>query len=345
MAQDWLEVAVFIHGITPDETPKGHQDEYNSLYELIKLKMLSQNKKFDDAIYVEWGKDLERKEQYLLENSVKNETINPNFDPSVNFILRPLRKLIQNLIFRGFGDLFYYFSAKGETEIRDEVFSQIYYKDVDNKIPRFLEDTNVSLTFFTHSAGGIITHDFLYQLFRSETVQKIKEDPKTEFSKLIRELRKMQHNGHLRVRRFYTMGSPIAPVVMRSKELAERVMSTDDKPSVEEFGLQKNDNLPGARWTNFWDQDDPAAYPISHLYKDQEPGKEVIIKDEQIDVGDALTDSGHKLFGDKVKNSVVPFVGDILIYLGTTLLKLGEHPVHSGYWYSDKLAEYVANNW
>lgn len=303
----WVEVPVFIHGITPDADPHSHASQYESLNGLIlkAFERLNEVQKLDgeaskqfnaDLIPVEWGwlspgdsttetdEWLAKAEHRLLEIVSKSEIGISNFDFTLN-PMRVFRGITRALIFQGFADLFYYASREGEIVVRDHVFRQIV-----NGIKQIGEAERISLTLITHSAGTIIAHDLLYQLFRSEEVVKVKANFGELPHPAVKELRELTANGQLRIRRFYTLGSPITPLVMRSTGLIRKSLANEPLLA-RNIGLEPQPDLPGYRWVNFWDQDDFASYPVSFLY---EAG---VVEDRYVDVCDSiLLNPAHNLY-------------------------------------------------
>ena len=55
---EWLEIPIFIHGITPEETPPDHVADYDSLRERVNkhLKLAGKPPLSYSPIYVEWGR-------------------------------------------------------------------------------------------------------------------------------------------------------------------------------------------------------------------------------------------------------------------------------------------------
>jgi len=280
---DWLEVPVFIHGITPDENPGSHEPQYKALFENIQsdLKKLVKPVFKVDPIKIEWGwrdpnsNSPVEQDQYLaeaerlvarqalaLESGIWEFSLNP-----ARLIHRELRKVF---LF-GFADLIYYASKDGEATIRQHVFRDIV-KGINNHITQ--DHKKISLTIIGHSAGSLIAHDLLYHLFGEG---KISEFPE------VRELRKLADEDppQLRIRRLYTMGSPITPLTFRSNTLITKNLNgTLLEPK--DLGLKPDKSLPNPRWVNFWDKDDIASFPVNFLYDN----KNDIVKDEYVDIGD-----------------------------------------------------------
>ncbi len=118
-------------------------------------------------------------------------------------------------------------------------------------------------------------------------------------------LRDLVKKDQLRLRRFYTMGSPIAPLALRSNGLIARLRDRRLlEPSA--IGLAPQPDLAGPRWLNFIDRDDLAAYPLAFMYN---PVPEPVVKDLFVDVGDSLATA------------------------------------HNRYWWSRAVAGHIAKNW
>lgn len=303
LTTQWNEGLVFIHGITPDPKPGSHAQDYQELYKNIAsaLELIpdpeSRKPKFPiPLIGVEWGwqsssypttsdEYLAMAELALSEQAFRQEVGVQNFDFTLN-PFRLLRPIVRRLIFYGFADLMYYISKDGEQAIRNHVF-----KDIANQV-RELGSTvsgNLSLTFITHSAGTIIAHDLLYHLFRGQ-------DLPSEIQEVNEVLRELVHAKRLRVRRLYTMGSPLAPLMFRSNSLIAK-MRDQQVLLPQNIGFVPYQDLAGPRWINIWDKDDVAAYPVSFLY---ENGNK-LLEDKYIDVSDSVLTTHNKYWqSDKV---------------------------------------------
>lgn len=311
----WLEVPVFIHGITPEYDPQGHNAEYEALFGLVQQELVKVGKPpfTVQPVEVEWGwrskqtqsfdENLATVEHWLAQMVIEIEKATPKFDFSIN-PLRAARPLVRQFFFYGFADMFYYVSADGESTVRGRVF-----KHLSNELLRIASQARqqISLTLFTHSGGTVIAHDWLYHLHRSDKVEQAKA--REEFTQntlnSVVLLRDLAQRGALRIRRFYTMGSPIAPLALRSNALIERFLKKALlRPR--DIGLGARDELPGPRWLNFIDEDDLAAHPVAFMYDTSEGP---LVKDEYVDVGDLITSA------------------------------------HTRYWWSRALARRIAQNW
>jgi hypothetical protein len=309
---EWLEVPIFIHGISPEGDPGDHKGEYDSLRKSVNkyLKIEGKPPLSQAPIYVEWGRQYPGaigNDQYLAKaEQILHERIRESMGDKYTGLL-PVYKIIREMIYFGVIDLFYYVSQDGEEELRNHVFGE-----VTRRILLFgsKKNTRVSLTFFAHSAGTLITHDLLYHYFGKKRSDD-RED-KSESNKIVKRMDKARDIGNpddpedirMRVRRLYTFGSPIAPLSLRSNSLI-KMMLQDKTLNPEKIGLRAKDKIPGYRWVNYWDKDDLASAPVAPLY-------------------------------DNSKNVIL----DYHVNAGLLLPK-----AHTNYWYSDEMARHIAETY
>lgn len=288
---EWMEIPVFIHGITPNPEPRLHDPDYDRLFELIQASLKEKGKPpFQEApIRVEWGWDsnqtvendryLALAEKLVAEQAIAIERGTPDF--SFN-LLRLINPVLRQMFLYGFADLFYYVSHDGEWAVRQNVFSHLVNQVFGREAYR---TSKVSLTLIAHSAGSVIAHDLLYHLFRDQASEV----------EMVNELRTQVELGRLRIRRFYTFGSPITPLIFRTDALLLKIFNRELlDPAI--IGLKAGNNLSNPRWVNFWDKDDLAAYPVAFLYKN-EAG---IIKDQYLNLGDDFPSVHAKYWTSKL---------------------------------------------
>jgi len=299
----WLELPVFIHGITPEEYPHSHNSEYDTLFHLVNKALARRGKTPfgpKTSIKVEWGwhsnqsqqndRFLAKAERLIAKRARKateeewDWTLNP---------LRAIHLLLRRVILLGFADMFYYVSSDGERAVRTHVFNHLC-KQID-VCHQKNTGKNISLTFITHSAGSVIAHDLLYHLFGRPNPSPIKPE--------VNKIRKLAKNSTLRIRKLYTMGSPFTPLIFRADSLLTKIKNRQELDP-EAIGLRAADKLKNPRWVNFWDKDDVLSYPVQFLYKKVKPKK--VVEDKYIDLGD-----------------IFPLV-------------------HVKYWKSEELADYIA---
>lgn len=100
----------------------------------------------------------------------------------------------------------------------------------------------------------------------------------------------------IRVRRFYTFGTPLALSIFRKQKLIDIVLN-HKKIGVEELGFSPDDDFSLPRWVNYWDKDDVCAYPVSFLY--QTFGGRKVVEDKYMDVSDCVNKVHEKYFHSK----------------------------------------------
>jgi len=304
--KEWVEIPIFIHGISPDKDPGTGEEEYLQLLGLVNEKMKAHPGKgfSDEKIFVTWGvptgqsrakgtdqylAEVERKIQAKVKEAMGSAYTNPF----------GLTGHVRDLLFFGMSDLTYYISADGERDLRNHVFTYI------SKKIRQLDKRNgdyFSLTIFGHSAGSVIAHDLLFHLFTARA-RRNEAEADADYCEEIEVLRGMIEQGRLRVRRLYTFGSPISLLILRASSLVNKIRAGElFQPRAIGF---KNDDLLGApRWVNFWTRHDLISYPVSFLYENEDG----LIKDHHI------------------SSPISPI------------------SAHTAYWTSDEMTEYVAKS-
>lgn len=298
----WLEIPIFIHGISPDKYPNTGVEEYDELLALIKAKFKAYPDKHFSAepIYVTWGvpnKDSDSNtNQYLAEveraiqRKVKAKMGGAYSNPF------GITGHLRDLLFFGMSDLFYYLSADGETDLREQIFESVAkeLKKIDRK-----HASSISLTIFGHSAGSVIAHDLLFHLFSEKKHESEANNQKMRSA--MDDLRALVKQGRLRIRRLYTFGSPISLLTLRAKALIYKIKAdTPLKP--QDLGLMSGDDLSDPRWVNFWSRHDLVSYPIEFLYDN----KKGLIEDHEISAS------------------------------------LSPATAHTSYWTSEEMAEHIA---
>jgi hypothetical protein len=307
---DWLEVPVFIHGVSPDEKPKSHKAEYSSLLKAINYGLKERGKSpLVKPIYMEWGRKYpgsKGMDQYLAQverrlNGLVKESMGNNNYASIPFAYKTIRELL----FFAVADLMYYVSSDGEKALRAHVFRDLAARITELANQGF---NRISLTFFTHSAGTLIAHDLLYHLFgKTYTKGEMAGNEVKDIMKYARKKSMDQTSATLlRVRRLYTFGSPISLLSIRANSLVKRL----NTPKVqlldtEAIGLRAADGLENPRWVNFWDKDDLIAAPVGFLYK-----------------------------------NTTNVIEDVTVNAGSLLPK-----AHTEYWYSLEMANYIADTY
>lgn len=300
----WIEIPILIHGIMPEKDPSTCEKEYanllNGIREALKANPREGFSGFADEVPVVWGRPAAdsgpvEADQFLSEVEQKlEERVKKDMGSAYNRLFGIYGGL-HDFIFYGVSDLVYYVSGDGETSIRNRIFG-----DIAREITKRDREMRgrFSLTVFGHSAGSLIAHDLLYHLFSDK-------GPESEENVLYRDmqkLRKLVNEGRLRIRRLYTFGSPITPMVLRANSLI-KIFHENKLLSPEDLGLKNGqDGLSNPRWVNFWTRNDAASYPVDFLY-----------------------DNSNNIVEDKEVSA--PF---------------NPVAAHSSYWRSPEMASYVA---
>lgn len=284
----WKEILVFVHGVTPASQPEYHARWYDSFVQRLNKQWDSDP--FDDRVYVEWGwpTHLAAESGHLARaEQIIGSTINLVIDRTTDWHIRISRlasKRLRDLFMYGFADMFFYVSQPGKEAIRNDVFNQIKGK-IDGA---FDDSDDISLTFIAHSAGTVITHDLLFHIFSDSARQMdYKAQNAIDFFR--------NRAGKLRIRKVFTLGSPLAPLMVRSPELIKIILE-GQRINPEDLGLYEADELSNPRWVNYWDIDDLISAPLEDFYA--RSAGEKIVADEYPDSGDSVFDSHERYFHD-----------------------------------------------
>ena len=124
---DWLEVPIFIHGVSPEENPTSHKVEYGTLLKAINYGLKERSKPaLKNPIYVEWGRKYpgsKGTDQYLAQVERRLNTFVKESMGQGNYASIPVAyKTIRELLFFAVTDLMYYVSSDGEKALRAHVF-------------------------------------------------------------------------------------------------------------------------------------------------------------------------------------------------------------------------------
>lgn len=296
----WREVPVLLHGITPGEAPASHGAQYAGLLEGLEEAFERAGKAgFDGApVPLEWGWEDGGRNSWpdaalASVERVVRRGVDACEDPVLDPTLNPSRLLsatLRRAFIHGFADLFYYVSPDGEAALRAHLFGAL-----SNGVGAPEAEEGISLTLFAHSAGAVIAHDFLYHLAG-----------RPEPHPAAAPLRHLRVSGRLRVRRLYTFGAPLAPLMCRSAALIAR-LNAGRTLDPADLSLSPEPGLEGPRWLNFWDRDDLVAYPVAWAYA--APGGRPAVEDRYADLGDSFPS------------------------------------VHGRYWFDRGVARAIAGNW
>ena len=326
-----LEIIVYVHGVTP-RGQKSHQADYEKLHNALCGLNAAIPKEFCGA---EWGWDPTSghgKSHQLLDKAEEElgKRAMDAVEDYADFSINPLRIAInkfRGLMMFNFADMFYYVSDDGKNAVRYALATTV----VEHLNSRNINldpaaGYAVSLTLLGHSAGSVVAFDFLFALFYVHrkiedfiASAKVQSGPSQqgpaavtasapEVSRTITDMKRlklMAQAGRLRVRRLFTFGSPITMTACRADSLLAILARDEDgsrnnRIDAAQYGLTTNNEqifnpLPGPRWINLWDKDDPIAWPVEPLIK--QAGNEVI--DVYVDVSDSVTKAHGEYWGNK----------------------------------------------
>lgn len=163
---------------------------------------------------------------------------------------------------------------------------------------------NAPLCIIAHSLGTIITSNYLYDL------QKYNENP--EASKISTEIKDVLGRDNCSplergqtLNLLYTMGSPISIWSLRYENFGDPI---DFPPP----NLKQHHKKLFYEWVNFYDKDDPIAFPLRNLRGKYDDGR---VKDRQVNVGT------WRQFWNPTSHMGYWLDGDIIEQIGYSLAK------------------------
>lgn len=263
------DVVVYIHGLVPRE-PFPHTERYRSFHDGLRARGVSLPE-FDtpDVIETEfwWSHDGELLTGDLARAQETIGALVPTGVHRTDLLTGGLMRGVRELVQYTWADAFYYTSPDGERRTRADLWNQIL-----RAVPH---DEAVDLTVVAHSGGALVAVDFLFYLFSGE-----REDARTEYAEADRW---RSAEDRWRIDRLVTMGSPLAPLVVRSVDLVDRFANEPgfrlDPASI---GFERRTHGGRApRWLNVWDVHDILSFPVAKLY-----GDDLRVRDLYPDVGD-----------------------------------------------------------
>jgi hypothetical protein len=152
-----------------------------------------------------------------------------------------------------------------------------YVTDNDNNIRRdFWEEIkphvlgqNKKYSFIAHSLGSIITFDYLFKLIKDNKVFLSKPEEAEEYKDNVNQLKDSFCN-------LFTFGSPIGLFMLRQSSLWKNDKNFADLVNPVQ-GTERT-------WLNFYDPEDPIAFPLENLFA-LSAGKKGHLKDVQVSTG------------------------------------------------------------
>ncbi len=314
-----VNVLVMIHGMTPNPEVRSPFDGdqkywgYNDFWNALRKEQPKLGELFPSGfIGVEWGHELP--EQFSLpvdklrddqrlrraENFVNERVAYDNLtkDPSDNNITMsflngrgvdfpwftpPVRALIvglrESIVTHGFGDVVYYCSANGETQVRQAVYSQVL-----KQLDPYVDEPDVRLHLIGQSLGVTLTHDFLYGLFTSKEESDFYHQGNDDDQKRFKTWQDKAGNGQLKLGSLTSTASQLPLFMMRKQKLVDR-LAKGELIDATTIGIVDSNRV---QWQLFYDVDDLLGFGTRRLYKAGDAIKEFQV-DSNDNPGDAHT--------------------------------------------------------
>ncbi len=283
-------ILIFIHGMTTSPGPISHADEYKKL-----LQKLGADRDHGAAIsqafenrtcFVEWGHpdaggNQDRPDQKisaaeeeivrrcgLLNVQADTSPQNHNHVGTEGIMDRIahqatggiVRRVKEEVILCGVGDVAYYCSTDGEAAVRGTVYKQIL-ECLDAK----QAVQGARLHIICQSLGVTVAFDFLFGLFRTagtpdfiQDEYPVDDDIKVLYEKYF----KLAQDGVIELGSFNTTASQLPLTVMRKQFLVNR-LAQGQRIECKQIGIDPN----GAhKWSVYYDRDDVIGFPTRRLF-------------------------------------------------------------------------------
>jgi len=297
------DVVYYIHGVTPRREASPHDDLYREFNQGVRKYNPEWPEQFWGA---EWGwnpGEATSTDQELLSQAQLQlgDRVLPAVSAAKDFSLNPSRLALNQLReinFFGFSDMFYYTSNTGKEAVRSSICRQLLTCIEKQSISA---EQPLRLTLVGHSAGAVIAFDLLFHLFHPNeapyTEHCFVDNIEKEASLKIREY---SRSGQLKLRRLITFGNPLSAMALRHSRVVE-AMAAGEKLNPEHYGLVPDAQLPGARWLNLWDLDDPLAWPVEPLINNDKG----MTSDVYVNVSDWITKAHNAYWTSKAAHKAV----------------------------------------
>lgn len=303
MSDDVRDLIYYIHGVTPRRDPAPHTNIYRGMNEGIRNINPAWPEKFEGA---EWGwnpgEQTPMGQQLLSQAQVQlGNRVLPAVSNAKDFSLNPSRLALNQLReinFFGFSDMFYYTSDSGKEAVRSAICRQLL-RHIENEQAQY--PGPLRFTFIGHSAGAVIAFDLLFHLFHPNIAPYsshcfVDQAGKEESIKL----RELAQSGQFQLRRLITFGNPLSAMALRHSRVVEAV-AAGEKLNPKHYGLIPNPALPGPRWLNLWDLDDPLAWPVEPLMDNDLD----VISDVYVNVSDWITKAHNAYWTSKAAHKAI----------------------------------------
>lgn len=272
---------IFIHGIGEPKENDSPSLSYAKLWKLlIKQSGLTPevfNQRFGRIDVVWHVGQLHKAEETLFGAAF------PGLKPGGLGLMPRLRDFMTFFI----GDVAAYVS-EDVNFIRRTAWERIWSYQESGKSFKQLLAQGATYSIVSHSLGTVIAFDYLFDLFHPKepklfvpcpNVEKRPEDEQLtnqdqELAEATNDELRLLQNGF---RHFFSMGSPIALFLMR-----KGFLWAEGEPFKTVYNPVRG---KGRVWCNFWDSDDPIAYPAAELFKRNTANDECKLLDIPVETG------------------------------------------------------------
>jgi hypothetical protein len=202
----------------------------------------------------------------------ENQQIIWDFPPDpLRLVIFPLR---ENIITCGLGDVIYYTSKEGETQVRKRVYHQVL-----SQLTPFLSEPDIRLHLIGDSLGVTICHDFLFGLFtRGEEsgyiVNKQFMNIEDSESFIAWSQKASPTVNQLKLGSITSTASQLPLFVMRKQELVDR-LARGQQIDAKGIGVIDSNRI---QWQLFHDIDDLLGFSTRRLYNCQNAIREVQVQ-------------------------------------------------------------------
>lgn len=267
---------VFIHGMGEGVPWDDYDNLYNSILnnycDRTKISKVRFVEKFP-MIPVRWGLQTDEGEKLLHKFTLGAQGLTLRELTTWNLIFH-FTETIRSFMSLYLGDVIVY-TTKYDNHIRAMVW---------NAIQEHCQDSQYSIV--AHSLGSVIAFDYLYKLFCSNTlIDKLDAQPTPARAEPYKD----------NFVNFFTFGSPIGLFALRKGEFwLKKIRNRKEpqksiyevKPEVKAFDAIFNP-VAGEhrRWLNFFAVNDPIAYPLEGLFKQNGKNSDRKVRDIKVSAG------------------------------------------------------------
>jgi hypothetical protein len=280
--EDYMKrnILLLIHGMVPEKNPANPGNEIYFFWKNIRDSssdgVLNARIPEPQVLSVEWGHQLPtdildpmrlRKDKRIMaaENKVL-EKIFSNWSDTWSPQAKIAHEIHKSIFITGVGDVIYFCGGEGEQQVREVVYQKLF-----EKLKEF-ENDSICLHIITHSLGVTISHDFLFNIFRTDH-----SPSHSQFNDQFNELRKKATDGNLELGTFICAASQLPLLLLRSQNVVD-TLASGNLLNPEDVGV-KGDKI---QWLLFYDKRDLLSLPTKALYRQSSASniREVLVEND-----------------------------------------------------------------